>query len=245
MNAAIPVSTGVEARSLRLVGALASVIARPLDHLDPSAIDLPPIPGADLSRLGAHPAFRTPFNRALSRDLRLGEAPLDAAFVARLSSSPHVRLSALVATQPLARVREAALLLAAVILHRRVIGLVLRTDRDRVRVALGEAGFVVAVQEAPLLHPQLAELDIGAAGATALAPGLDPEVARTRLTGVGLRALSRFVAAQAPALRTLFEHRTPPAPGGKTSEGAFSEGICEHVVKLMRRRMDGWTAIIG
>ncbi|WP_298959704.1 hypothetical protein [uncultured Methylobacterium sp.] len=240
---AVAIPPGPEWRASRLAAALAGVIARPLDHLDAAAAAgaLAPLPASAVAALAARPAFRRPLNRAASRSLGLHALPLDAAFLARLAAAPRTRLAALLATQPTGPLGEAARLAAAAVLHRRVTGLVLRTDRARIRTALGEAGFAVAVHEAPLLHADLAEIDDGG-GAAAFAADLDPEAARAHLAGTGLSLLARFLAAVEPGLAALFRHRLPPgADPGEPLPGS----ACDHLTRLLRRRMDPWTALIG
>ncbi|WP_187371583.1 hypothetical protein [Methylobacterium oryzihabitans] len=244
---AVAIPPGPEWRAARLAAALAGVIARPLDHLDgaaaaaSAAAALAPLPVSDVAALAARPAFRRPLNRAASRGLGLHALPLDAAFLARLAAAPRTRLAALLATQPAGPLGEAARLAAAAVLHRRVTGLVLRTDRARIRTALGESGFAVAVHEAPLLHADLAELDDGG-GAAAFAADLDPEAARAHLAGTGLGLLARFLAAVEPGLAALFRHRLPP---GAEPRDPLPGSACDHLTRLLRRRMDPWTALIG
>lgn len=249
MSAALLLPTAerveLDGRAMRLAAALAAVIARPLDHLDGTAIRMPGLPAEALGRIARHPAFRAPVNRAVSRELGLGRIDLDRDIVERLRSSPFTRLSALLVSQPMASLREAATLVAAAILHGRVVGLVLRADRERTRAILGETGFRVAIQEAPLLHAPLADLDAGSSGAAALSRMLPIEESRVQVAAFGAGLLGRFVATREPALRELFEARWPAGIAAGTVGGALPEVACEHILRLLRRRLDSWAAIIG
>ena len=235
----------LDGRAMRLAAALAAVVVRPLDHLDGSATRMPGLSAETLSRVSAHPAFRAPINRAVSRELRLGGIDLGRDVVERLRSSPFTRLAALIVSQPMARLREAATLVAAAILHRRVVGLVLRSDRERSRMILGETAFRIAIQEAPLLHAPLAELDAGSDGAAALARTLTPDESRSEVVAFGARVLGRFVITKEPALRHVFDARWPAAIAAGGPGGALPEVACEHILRLLRRRLDSWAAIIG
>lgn len=234
-----------DGRAMRLAAALAAVIVRPLDHLDGTAIRMAGAPAEALSRIARHPAFRAPVNRAVSRELRFGGIDLGRDIVERLRSSPFTRLSALLVSQPMASLREAATLVAAAILHGRVVGLVLRADRERSRAILGETGFRVAIQEAPLLHAPLADLDTGSSGAAALSRTLAVEDSRTEVAAFGAGVLGRFVATREPALRELFEARWPAGVAAGTFGGPLPDVACEHILRLLRRRLDSWAAIIG
>jgi hypothetical protein len=235
-----------EARAARLAAQLSAAIARPLDHFDPSAFYLPPLSSEALAALAVHPAFRPGLERALSRELRLGETAIDGAFLARLAERPATRLAVLVASQPMARVREAGVVLAAAALHPAVVGLVLKVDRARVAAVFGEPAFLMATQEAPLLHAALADLAAGIDPAPILGPGRDPAAARERLAGLGLAILARVVEVVEPALAALVQGRLPPAVAEEAARlPPPAPERCEQVVKLLRRRIEAWSATIG
>lgn len=243
---ALPVSA--EMQALRLVAQVASALVRPLAHLDPTACRLAPLSETAVQALAVHPAFRLPLERALSRSLGLGRAKIDDSFLARLRSSARTRVCALVASQPLPLVREAAVQVGAAILHRQVVGKILKSERERLRSVFGDGGFQVATQEAMLLHAPLAELDTGVAGPGVLDDTVDPAVARERLAGFGLQALARFVERVEPALIDVVLHRIPPtgdAAARARTIGRMSDGHCDHMVKLLRRRVQAWSAPIG
>ncbi len=229
-----------------LAARLAAVIARPIDHA--LALDYPgsPLSAAPLAALARHPAFHGPLNRALSRHLRLGGTEVTPEVLARIASSRDTRLCVLLASQPMALVREAAAALGAAILHREVVRVVMKADRDRVRAVLGEAGFQVATQEAALLHAPLAGLCPPGAGASVLEAGVETAAARGALAGLGLGALAGFVELVEPGLAPLLRRRIDAAPEPAAPRaGLLTQEHGDHIVRLLRRRIGAWSALIG
>lgn len=229
-----------------LAARLASAIARPVDHALATAYPDSPLTAAPLAALVRHPAFHHPLNRALSRRLRLGETEITPDVLARIASSRDTRLCVLLVSEPIALVREAAAALGAALLHREVVRVVMKADRDRVRAVLGEVGFQVATQEAVLLHAPLAALCPAGAGAAVLDPGLEVKAARGALSGLGLDALAGFADLVEPAMAPLVRRRIAGAPGPalpRTGLPTPEQG--EHIVRLLRRRIGAWSALIG
>lgn len=238
MTAALAPSADLVA--LRLAAQIAARLVRPVGHVDPDLCALPPLAGPAVAAACANPAFRAPLNRAVARALRPDAAGIDAACLARLRTSPRTRLAALLVAEPEPVLHAAALRVAAAVLHPRIVTLVLRSERERVRAALGEAAFLVATQEAPLLHGPLA----GIAGAGSDILG-EPEALRARLVRLGLETLARFVGAVEPALAAIFRWRLPAPAGGAGQAAPLDPGMCDHIVRLLRRRMDAWSPIIA
>lgn len=234
-----------ELRAFQLVAELCARLVRPIGHFDAGACALPPLTPASLAAMVGHPAFRVPLNRAAARTLAPAAAGLDAAFVRRLHTGTRTRLATLLVTQPHPRLDEAALLLAATVLHRQVVEIVLKADRERVQAALGPVAFLVATREAPLLHRPLTDIAEGSVALVTLARAESPQ-ARAGLIELGLRVLGRFVATVEPALASLFERRLiGPRPSDDRPAPGLGEAQCDHIVKLLRRRMDAWSPIIA
>lgn len=228
--------------AMRLSAQLAARLVRPVGHVDPGLCALPPLTGSAVAAACAHPAFRVPLGRAVARALRPDAAGIDAACLARLRTSPRTRLAVLLVAEPAPVLHEAALRLAAAAYHRRIVNLVLKSERERVRTALGEGAFLIATQEAPLLHGPLAGI-AGAEDGLPAAP--DAEALRARLVEHGLGAFARFIDAVEPALAAVFRWRLPPAEDAPERAAPLDAGVCDHIVRLLRRRMDAWSPIIA
>jgi hypothetical protein len=239
---------GLELRTMDLAARLASVVARPLDLLDGALGGLEPLSAAETRAIAAHPAFRVPFNRAIASTLRLSEIAIDREHLQRLAQSPRSRLATLLVSQKMDLVERAALHLAAAIVHRRVLKLTLKAERARIKQVLGEDGYLVATREAPLLHAVLAELDSGSVDAMIVESATAPAEARPRLIGLGLRALCGFVERVEPPLSGMMALRAEPALNaepGRRAPDAVNDTHCDHIVRLVRRRVQPWAAIIG
>lgn len=225
-----------------LAAALARAIARPLAMLDPGQVQIGSLTGAALVRAAAAPPFTAPLNRAVSRHLGLTDVPLDPGFLDRLAGSPRTRLSVLLVVEPLASVAAAALHVAAAILHRPVVAVVLGAQRARLRAALGEGAFEVATREAQLLHAPL----VAPAGAETLGDLDDPAVLREALLRRGTRALREAVDLAEPALGPLFVRRFPPLwLDGDPRSHPLAEDRLDPLLRLLRRRMPAWAASIA
>jgi len=236
-------STSPPPRNIHLLVRIAAAIANPLDIVDDHFSSLDPFSAADLKAIAANPYFKTPINHALIQALSFDTLPLTAECFTRMWLLPQSRLALHLATSDLNVLQIAARFCAAAILHRRVIGLVLKADRARVRAAFGEDAFQVAVQEAPLLHANLAELnnDINTAGIFDPAKQLDVQLIRA-----GLQGLACFVEAREPALIRLFVSRFPPEmelENRHQTINKLNDAHCDQLAKLLRRRVDSWRDI--
>ncbi|WP_181705356.1 hypothetical protein [Chthonobacter rhizosphaerae] len=235
----LPQSRESRAGDLQKLARLAACLADPLTFLAPDRVTLGPLDAADLGAIGRDPAFRGPLSKALARAAGLDEVPLGPLLLARFGELPGERLAFAFVTARPADLDAAARLLAAAVLHRRVLAMVLKADRLAVAAALGPDAFTVAVREAPLLYAPLAALDRGPSpgGADGLAPAV-----------VGLAAAARVVAAAAPDLTALFRLRLPEAAVSGAAGQAVGDAEPLHVelaAKLMARRMPSWQAIFA
>lgn len=238
-------ATGIE--GLEAAVRLASAILRPLDVVAAEHLPAMPIPSSELGTLAGHPAFRGPVNRAVARAIGLTDLALGAATLQRLGRDPRSRLALLFVTEPPAMRRRAAQILAAAILHRRLAGLVLKTDRQRARDALGPEGFDVASHEAPVMLGKLVELDTLPTPSGILTDPVEPGTTAPA-ERFGLRALGRYVEAVEPELLPV--HRARHAEddeiaGSRMPVGAVGPAHADLILKLMRRRLQPWSAHIG
>jgi hypothetical protein len=232
-------------RAMGLAARLASIIARPLDKLDASSCQAGPLAAKELRALAANPAFRRPVNLAVARTLQLNQLALGPADIARLSESPPTRLAVLIVSDEMVRVQEAAQLAAAAILSRRVARLTLKTERDRARELFGSTGFEIATQEIPL-NAALADLASDMNAEDPLAPEMPIEEARDTVAGFGMAVLQSFAKSVEPALSRLMALRLPGrGPGSGGTDLRLLDSHCDHLVRLFRRRMRPWAAIIG
>ncbi|MBB3950323.1 hypothetical protein [Aureimonas jatrophae] len=218
---------------------LAASLAHPLDDADPLPGYWGPMAGVDVLALARHPDFAAPLAHAVAR--RRAVPGLDGARLAHVAHRAGGRFALLIATAPRAEVAEVSRLVSAAVWHRRILRLALRADRARVRTLLGAENYNAATQEVPTLHPSLAFLDAGdpfwdracgpdeADGARAVVEhGSGILLACTRNADPALAAL-------AAARHGLDLDLAPPLP----------EALEQHLVKLVRRRVPSWSALIG
>jgi hypothetical protein len=128
-----------------------------------------------------------------------------------------------------------------------VLKLAIKAELARIREVLGPDGFEIATREAPLLHGALAELDASAD------PGIfDLSVpvpdAGKRVADFGLGILRRFVGRTEPVLSELMARRCQ-SDLDRQARGPIAANMidvhCDQIVRLIRRRMPSWSAIIG
>ncbi|MCW1843493.1 hypothetical protein [Prosthecomicrobium hirschii] len=227
----------------------ADAILRPIGRMDVDALAIAPLPGSDIRALSSHPAFAAPINRAVRERLRLTSNPVSRATVDRLMTQPKSRLALLFATERAIEVDRASMILAATVLHKRIAGMLLKSDRIAAQKALGSDAFAVAVHEAPFMHASLAELDRLPAESDILTT--PPDAGQGRIDAVnrfGLHVALNYVEAVEPEILpfVLARLHADAAPAGRRDAvAALQPGHVDHIVKLMRRRLPSWSAIIG
>ncbi|MEJ1160534.1 hypothetical protein [Prosthecomicrobium sp. N25] len=236
-------------RRLDLLARLAHAVLRPADRAHPDrlapAFGTGTMTAGSLAALLAVPAFRGPVNRALAAALDLDQLPIGPGLLARIDAAPATRAAILLVTADGQSLAGAARALAAAVLHRRIAGMVLKAERSRAAAILGEAGFAVAVHEAPVLHAGLGAL-AGSADVLAGDPA-DPETS-ARMDRYGLACVGRYVEAVEPELLPLLLLRVRPASGydpERLGIAAMANTHVEQVVRLMRRRRPAWSDTIG
>ena len=237
----------IDRRSMGLAARLASLILNPVVYFDESRCSIGPLPPAVVRKLAMERAFGRPINRALSKEMALGSINLDPALFERLPLQSRSRLALVLVTAPPGELAAAAILIAVSAMHKRIVGLVMKADRHRFRTVIGDAYFEIATREVPMLFGALSELDRGDAVWNSAFAG-DDEHLRLSFMRYGLQILCRFLDSVEPDVAQLFVLRQPERmhlEARKDSVAAFSETHIDQLTKLVRRRMDPWTDIIG
>ncbi|MGV8938761.1 MAG: hypothetical protein ACOH2J_16705 [Allorhizobium sp.] len=226
-SAQTPASTGFDAPFGATEFSFAARLA--IGHLKNRRLSQDLDPNGKCAPFLTHPAFRA----ALAA---LSEQPLKlcADDISQLASHQEGRLALLIASEPDKDVTAAARLLATAILHKQVVRLGLKTERQHAQAVLGQDGFRFATQEAPTLHAALSSLDNDPSVWRSITAG-DPPTASAILEQFGHSVLNAFVAAVAPGLVACLPGLAKtPLPLMRVPD----------IVKLMRRRNPKWAPII-
>lgn len=240
-------SHAADQRDFMLAAHLAAVVVRPLDCVDDHAARLEPLTASEMRSIASHPAFRGPVNGALMRSLSLRETPLGPDLVEGLRDKAHVRCAVLLVSEPIEAVNAAIWSVASAILHKRVLKLTLKADLDRVRSILGTDGFEIASRQAPLLHAGLADFE-KAGDPRIFDPDTPEHESRRCVLELGHHAVLGFIERTNAALHALMLKRCPPVADGAAREKALraiTAEHCDHIVKVIRRRVPEWSPIIG
>lgn len=216
-----------------LASRLAAAASRPLARIGTLPLACQALTSADLDLLSSRSEFRGPLQRAAAR--RIGWTAPDREALRALAGSERGRLAVALATAERAALEGAALWVAAAALHRRVLKLAAKADRQALRVLMGDEAFRFATAEAPTLHAAMAVCDGGDELWSRVA-GADPATGRQALTAFGVSLILAFCRSQHPALEAL-------ASGGGAVEAPRSvipEPALVQFVKLLRRRRVPW-----
>ncbi len=230
-----------------LAARLAESILRPLSASDSDGAatgfgGLDPRTRAAMCALAGHPGFNGPLNRAAAQLSGLGDIVFDAHDLLRVGRSQASDCALFLATAAPALLEQAALHLGAIVLHRQLVGLALKRDREALQRLLGEDTYHVATREAPVLYSAFGGLDDGSFTVTPAAIG-DGRGMALAIAAVGRRALHGFVAATEPTLTPLLAMRN-----GRQSPGAGAPMTDRHlaqIAKLLHRRYGPWSPITG
>jgi hypothetical protein len=236
-----PAGLTVDYAVLRLSAHLGWFLAKPLAFVDSAHESLSTLPVAALRGLAAQPDFAGPLNRAIAATLGLDSLTITLELVKRLAESAAGRLAVAMLTASEAVLEQAAAILAAAIIHRKVANAVMKEERNNLRQLLGNELFSLAVHEAPVMHGPLGELDRGLREA-ALSDG-SPEERRAHVMAVGWHGLLGFFDATEPLLSGLFLLRVPRAvrtSAPREMLPPMSLPHRDHVVKLLGRRVEPW-----
>ncbi len=241
------VRSGSQSRSIDCMVRVAAALSNPFEFLDPERASVGPMLGADVLALSRSPAFRGPMSRALLTTHALDGYTLKPDLFERLASTPMGRWTLLVLCSPRQELYALARLLSGAILHRRVLGVIMKADRVRMAEALGEEGFLLAEREAAVLYRPLAGLDSQSMAQSAMtAAGSEPN--RSPVFLFGLAALHRLASFSMPELSKVLTLRFPAGAFEPSMAGAVAAPTLVHldlVMKLVARRMPSWQAFIA
>lgn len=237
---------GADLRALTLTARLSAMILNPLGFVYDRATPLAPMSAAAVGKIADRPAFAEPFNRLLMKSLSYNNLPFSSSIFERLENNPRTRLSTLIVTGSTDIVLSASLILATAILHKKITNLMLKTDRQRAVNILGEDAFLLATQEAPMLHAHLATLDKTGSRLN-FHSDADEDALRDKVLTLGIQAICGYVDACEPSLLPLFMDRFSREIELEERYRAVKELDplhCDQVLKLFRRRLRSWLDII-
>lgn len=190
----------------QLVLGLAALIARPWARMGRAAA----LDEALVARLQSAPLGRTALDAATRAALDLSALDPSEGFLKALATDPRAQLAARLVLAPEAAQMRVLARLAAAIEQERIRGAVLRRDRMRLAVCLGEDAMTWGMRRAPLVAEPLAAL---------AAPDLDlpepPEPPATvppganPLLGAGRALLLHLLTEAEPGLAALADHVLP------------------------------------
>lgn len=230
----------------RRLAQLAAALADPFAFLDPARHSLPPLTSAETNALAKAPGFRRPIARAVASAQGLTSPALVGDVHQRESLSPAAQLVVAALAAPRADLHGLAMLLAGAVLHKRVLALVLKQDRQRLAAALGPEAFMMAEREAVLLYRPLAGLDARTLSTDVFLEAPKPPHLPAAVL-FGLAILSRLIEAAEPQLHRLFQLRLPPAASAPAMTDAVALPTSVHLdlaIRLVSRRMPSWQVLI-
>src|SRR5262249_47438233 len=153
-------------------------------------------------------------------------------FPARLASSARLRLSVLLATDPIETINRVALILAAAVLSRKSLRLVLKSERVQARETLGNDGFEIATHETPGLHLALSDLDLNPDKTEMLVGPGELAARRESVLALGFATIGRFLEKVEPVLVECLALRLPASLWFGERHRAvaeLSDYHCEHI----------------
>jgi len=185
-------------------------------------------------------AFRRPLDRFICTQLHEDARGLTRRQALDLARSPAGRLAILLVSEPVEAVERASLLVCAAAFHRQVLSTTALQHRELLRMALGREACQVAVNEAPVLYPELgACADEGLFSAALAKP---PETARVMFTHFGHGLLASAAAVASRWLAGLSLKRLPAAKAARKPR--LSPDERELLLRLLERRMPSWSLLI-
>jgi hypothetical protein len=236
-----------ERESFGLAARLAAFLSRPVEWVDESACRIDPLTPAAVKAMAQHRHFRGPVNRMVAKAIALPDLPVDPNLLVHLRSAAAPRLAVLFTTAPSDTLGALSESLAAATFSKRVRGMVLKTDINVARSLLGHLGMQIAINEVPLLYPNLGDLPWIPDMATVFDDAASGRQ-QGRLGALGLCVIGRFLDAVDPALGPVFELRFPAAydiAGRHRTVGPLGDDYCDQIVKFVRRRYRPWSDLIG
>lgn len=235
-----------------LAGRLAEAIVRPLAAIAPgrrptALADIDDRTAAAVTMLARHPSFEGPLSRAAARLSGLSDIVFDDCTLRRVGHSNASDCALFLATAAPALLEQAALHLGAIVLHRQLLRLALRREREALQRIVGEETYQIATREAPVLYAAFADLDDSD---FVIEPAALGDEARERrmahgIITVGQRSLHDFVILTEPSLAPLMDLRCGIADASDREVTAMTNKHLAHIAKLLHRRFGPWPPTIG
>ncbi|MGV6871605.1 hypothetical protein ACUSIJ_02795 [Pseudochelatococcus sp. B33] len=250
-NAGVPLPPASPALAARLAEAIVRPLSAPGREGNPPGFGgLSDGAAAAMRALARHPGFSGPLNRAAARLSGLSDIVFDERALLRIGHSSASDCAVFLATAAPERLEEASLYLGSIVLHRQLLGLALRREREALQRILGEEIYRVATREAPVLHAIFADLDDRSFVVISAALGEEARERRTAtgIAAVGQRVLRGFVAKTEPPLAPLMVMRGgghAAAGGDAPALSAMTDRHLAHIAKLLQRRFGPWPPITG
>lgn len=239
---------GVEGAASRMafshIARLASALARPFDNFDESTWSGTSLLPREMRNLSASPHFGRAVRAVATRAVVGSDFDMPASALQAIAGKREGRLALGLVSASVEDVEQIGLLVAAAVLHRAVLHTTAKIERQRVQLALGSAAFVVATQEAPVLYPALAAPEAPDLLRALLSASTDEVQVRHGFVRFGLAQLLHMVGTDAPMIARLVQRHLPP-DFHPPLNGPLPELDREPIVKLIRRRMPSWSAIIA
>lgn len=225
---------------LSVLARLASGLLQP--SLTFQQLDLAPLTQAQFEALNVLPVFAAPMSRYYYKKHIAPYLKLSRKQCALLTATAEGRLAVVLLTEPIARLEQAALLVAGAAFSRQVLQATHKAERRFLRTVLGPEAFQVATLEAPILYPSLSRY--GGAQLMAAENEQDETAAREKLATIGMGLLAAVSSSTSHSLGRLVLKRNSSGRAG-TLPASFTPQDRQSVLRLLQRRMTSWTAFIG
>ena len=223
---------------------LAAACTRPFSSIEPGHWKLGPLSSAMVATLSRDACFAGPIERALATKLAEDHFGLTHEEALDLARARAGRAAILLVSRPPDHLQQAALLCAAAAMQHHVLRALGRQDRQRLREAFGTTAYRLATQEAPVLYPGLAVFGSSRLASEILGEEIDQVEAWRRLLAFGAGLVVRLVHASSPELARFVPLKLPVDCLPRMLDR--HEGMdVSPFLKLLCRRMPGWSAIIG
>ncbi len=232
--------------ALPLKAQIASVLVEPLRIAADPHCNFEPFFASEIKLIAQNEYFRRPLNRAFNQKLGLDRFTVSVELLDRLDREVKTRLAVLMSCAANETCDRAARQLAAAMLHKRILQVVLKPRRELVRSVIGDEPYNTAIREASMLYAPLAMLDNGSSNRWLEDGHEDTAQAAAEFLAIGHRAMYGFVTSVEPELGPLFALRLASEADAGTglSSTGFDDILCGHVLKLMRRKVPEWSAFI-
>lgn len=233
--------------AMSLFARLINFSLTPLSFVRPSFYNELNLDFARLKELSQYEEFMIPLNQVLFKRLDLHRMKIPAHFLGRLETDVALRLCVLVVSAQRKEFYEVVSFFSAALLHKQLLQLVLKKERQRAVEVLGAEAFQLAVREAPVLYPALAGVCPESLYRLLCEriPSESGQAGRSALLDIGYLGLMEFVHQSEPALLELLSYRIPEDLIEKSTLLEMSEKARGSLVKLLKRRMATWAAFMS